>query len=82
MPELGWYYGYPPSGVIKLSVVATLGVDEGDRVTAGQVLATMDSCDLRVTELQRAEVDLEHARRVQKRNEALKQNAFQLAAVF
>jgi HlyD family secretion protein len=76
----------PHNGVYKLagpseaSVVATLRVEEGDRVTAGQVLATMDSYDLRVAELQRAEVDLEHAKRVQKRNEALKQNAFQSVA--
>jgi HlyD family secretion protein len=77
----------PHNGVYKLagpseaSVVAALRVEEGERVTAGQVLATLDTYDLRAAEVQRAEVDLEHARRVQTRNEALKQNAFQSAAV-
>jgi HlyD family secretion protein len=72
---------YKLAGPSEISVVASLRVEEGDRVKAGQVLATLDSYDLRAAELQRAEVDLEHAKRVQKRNEALKQNAFQSAAV-
>jgi HlyD family secretion protein len=73
---------YRLSGPSETSVVAKLRVEEGDRVTAGQVLATLDSHDLRVTELKRAEVELEHSRRVLARQQALRQNSFQSAAAF
>jgi len=71
---------YKLAGPSEISVVASLRIAEGERVSAGQVLATLDSYDLRSAELKRAEVDLEHARRVLARQEALKQGAFQSAA--
>lgn len=71
---------YRLSGPSEISVVANLRVEEGDRVSAGQVLATLDSHDLRAAELKRAQVGLDHARRVLARQEALRQNSFQSAA--
>jgi len=73
---------YRLAGPSEISVVASLEVEEGDRVKAGQVLATLDSHELRAAELKRAEVDLEHARRVLARQQALKQNSFNSAAAF
>jgi HlyD family secretion protein len=71
---------YKLAGPSETSVVARLRVSEGDHVSAGQVLATLDSHELRAAELQRAEVDLEHAQRALNRQEGLRQNAFQSAA--
>jgi len=73
---------YKLAGPSEISVVAGLRVEEGDRVSAGQVLATLDSHDLRAAELQRAEVDLAHSRRVLARQETLKQSSYQSAAAF
>lgn len=73
---------YRLAGPSDISVVATIRVEEGDQVAVGQVLATLDTHDLRAAELQRAEVDLEHARRVLARQEALKKNSFQSEAAF
>jgi HlyD family secretion protein len=71
---------YKLAGPSELSVVASLRVQEGDRVERGQVLATLDTYELRRAEVKRAEVDLDHAKRVLARNLALKQNSFQSQA--
>ena len=73
---------YRLAGPSEISVVATLTVEEGDQVAAGQVLATLDTHDLRAAEVRRAEVDLGHARRVLSRQETLKNNSFQSEAAF
>lgn len=64
------------AGPSELAVVSELMVEEGDRVTKGQVLARLDSHAVRAAELKRAEVALAHAQRVLTRQQALKKNAF------
>lgn len=71
---------YRLAGPSDLAVVAEMRVAEGDTVERGQVLATLDTYDLLAAELKRAEVELDHARRVLKRNAALKQGSFQSQA--
>jgi HlyD family secretion protein len=73
---------YRLAGPSEISVVAKLEVQEGDQVSAGQTLAKLDSHDLRAAELNRAQVDLEHARRVLARQQALKQSSYQSVAAF
>lgn len=68
------------AGPSDLSVVSEIRVQEGDRVEAGQVLATLDTFGLRQAELTHAQVALDHARRVMARQQALKQSAFQSEA--
>ncbi len=64
------------AGPSELAVVSQLMVEEGDRVDAGQMLARLDTYAVRAAELQRVEVALDHARRVQTRQQALKQSSF------
>lgn len=71
---------YQLAGPSDISVVSELRVQEGDRVEKGQVLATLDTYQLRLAELKHAEVALDHAKRVLKRQQALKQSAFQSEA--
>lgn len=68
------------AGPSDLAVVSQIRVEEGDEVEKGQVLATLDTHELLLAEVKRAEVGLDHARRVLERNEALKQNSFQSQA--
>ena len=68
------------AGPSNLSVVSNLLVQEGDRVEQGQVLATLDTYDLRVAELKHAQVALDHAKRVLNRQQTLQQSAFQSEA--
>jgi HlyD family secretion protein len=76
----------PLNGVIRLAgpselaVVSDLRVREGDRVERGQILATLDTHDVLVAEVDRAKAALDHAGRVLERNSALQQNAFQSRA--
>lgn len=76
-PHEGVYHLAGPS---DLAVVAALRVGEGDRVEQGQVLATLDTYDLLSSQVNRAQVAVDHARRVLTRNEALKQGSFQSQA--
>ncbi|MFU8817426.1 MAG: efflux RND transporter periplasmic adaptor subunit [Pseudomonadales bacterium] len=71
---------YRLAGPSELAVVSELRVKEGDRVQRGQVLATLDTHALLLAQVKRAEVGVDHARRVLTRNEALKQGAFQSQA--
>lgn len=69
---------YELAGPSEIAVVSDLLVEEGDGVTRGQVLARLDTYAVRQAEVHRAEVALEHARRVLARNE--QQGSFQSAA--
>ena len=71
---------YQLAGPSDISVVAELRVDEGQMVAKGEVLATLDTHEVQSAEVKRAEVDLDHARRVLERNSALKQSSFQSEA--
>lgn len=66
---------YQLAGPSDTSVVAQLFVVEGQTVNHGDVLATLDTFDVRSAELRRAEVDLNHARSVMARERALKQRS-------
>lgn len=66
---------YQLAGPSETSVVAQLFVAEGQTVLQGDVLATLDTFDVRNAELARAEVDLNHARSVVTRERALKQRS-------
>ncbi|NJN50941.1 MAG: HlyD family efflux transporter periplasmic adaptor subunit [Gammaproteobacteria bacterium] len=68
------------AGPSEISVVAELRVREGDMVERGDVLATLDTHQVQSTQVKRAEVDLDYARRVLERNETLKKGAFQSVA--
>ncbi len=68
------------AGPSDLSVVSELRVKEGNKVQKGQVLATLDTYQLRMAELKHAEVALDHAKRVLARQEALKKSSFQSEA--
>jgi len=68
------------AGPSDISVVAEIRVQEGDRVERGQVLATLDTYQLRLAEVKHAEVALDHAQRVLDRQQALKQSSFQSQA--
>ena len=76
-PHDGVYHLAGPS---DLAVVSEMRVAEGEIVERGQVLATLDTHDLLSAEVRRAEVELDHARRVLERNSALKQGSFQSQA--
>jgi HlyD family secretion protein len=68
------------AGPSEIAVVSQLLVEEGARVEKGQVLAHLDTYRVLNAEVQRAQVALDHARRVLERNQALKQGSFQSAA--
>jgi HlyD family secretion protein len=76
----------PHNGVIRLAgpselaVVSELLVDEGDHVDRGQLLAHLDTHAIKSAEIQRVQVALDHAKRVQTRQLALKQGSFQSEA--
>jgi HlyD family secretion protein len=74
-PHDGVYHLAGPS---DLAVVSEMRVAEGDVVQRGQVLATLDTHELLSAEVRRAEVELDHARRVLERNSA--QGSFQSQA--
>jgi len=63
---------YQIAGPTDASVVSKLWVEEGQMVEAGDVLATLDSYGLRKAELKRAEVNLDLARKVLKRQSELR----------
>ena len=66
---------YQLAGPAEISVVSDLRVEEGDEVGVGDVLAILDSHALRDAELKRAEIGLEHAEKVLKRQQGLRQTA-------
>ena len=72
----------PKDGVIAVAgpsepsvVIARLLVDEGDRVKRGQVLATLDTANLRKARTERLEAELANARRDLERTRRLKHEA-------
>lgn len=71
---------YKLAGPSEISVVADLRVEEGQMVEKGDILATLDTHGMQSAEVKRAEVDLDHAKRVLKRNTALKKSSFQSEA--
>lgn len=76
----------PHNGVIRLAgpselaVVSELLVEEGDHLKVGQVLARLDTYEIKTAELTRVQVALDHAKRVLSRQQALKQSSFQSEA--
>ncbi len=62
---------YQLAGPSDLSVVAELRVVEGQMVSRGDVLATLDTFKIRQAELQRAQVASKHARKVLAREQEL-----------
>ena len=66
---------YQLAGPSETSVVAQLLVAEGQIVSRGDVLATLDTFDVRTAEVRRADVDLDHARKVVARERALEQRS-------
>ncbi len=68
------------AGPSEIAVVSELMVEEGDEVAAGQVLAQLDTFDIKEAEVRRVEVALSHAQRVLDRQETLKRNAMQSEA--
>ncbi len=76
-PHQGVFHLAGPS---EIAVVSELLVEEGARVERGQMLARLDTYRVLDAEVQRAQVALDHARRVLERNQALKQSSFQSAA--
>jgi HlyD family secretion protein len=66
---------YQIAGPSDASVVSKLWVEEGQMVDQGDILATLDTYGLRNAELKRAAVDLDLARKVLKRQSALRQTS-------
>lgn len=71
---------YQLAGPSDLSVVADLRVVEGQVVRRGEVVATLDTYDIRRAELERVEADLAHARTVLGRERDLEASAHSSAA--
>jgi HlyD family secretion protein len=71
----------PKDGVIRVAgpsqtsvVIAKLLVDKGDRVQAGQVIATLDNLATSKADLERVQVELEHAKSEYERLDKLYQS--------
>lgn len=78
----------PKDGVLDVAgpsdpsvVIARLLVDEGDRVEKGQVLATLDTADLRRARVERLQVELDNAKRDLARTQELKRESVIPASV-
>jgi HlyD family secretion protein len=71
---------YQLSGPSEIAVVSKLLVEEGAQVEAGQVLARLDTYGVLKAEVERAQIGLDHAKRVLTRQEALKKSSFQSEA--
>lgn len=66
---------YQIAGPSDLSVVAKLWVEEGEYVAESDILATLDTYGIRDAEVNRAEVDLNLARKVLERQNTLRQTS-------
>lgn len=71
---------YQLAGPSELAVVSELLVDEGEFVEEGQVLARLDTYRVLRAEVRRAQVGLDHAKRVLDRQSALNKSSFQSEA--
>jgi len=71
---------YQLSGPSEIAVVSKLLVEEGAKVDAGQVLARLDTYGVQKAEVERAQISLDHSKRVLERQQALKKSSFQSEA--